>query len=188
MWTDCPHFHATVKPFSEPALDKMQLCSLLVTCLTIFYGIMRTHPMVDTASSTERSFQGYLLASCQIMVALLPLALCWQTDRSRMKQHSQLVAARLAALKEDITNRHLRQEMSRTSAAAKLSALGPEQLQRLLDLHDRQKRSCGTEAAARKRAMTAEQDEDTAELQQGSSTSADSRERTEFVDAPWSVR
>lgn len=92
--------HGGCKPYSEPSLDKMQACSLVVTCLTIFYGIMLTHQRVGTADSNERSFEGILLASIQILVVTLPLGTFWMERRSTVIQHLRAaarVATRVAA-------------------------------------------------------------------------------------------
>ena len=100
------------QPFIEPLLDRVQALSLLVTCLTIFYGLMLTHPEVKTADPKERSVQGILLAGCQILVVVLPVGMCWMEGESKVKQHLRDAATTAVRVAESTTNLMSGRQMS----------------------------------------------------------------------------
>ena len=47
----------SLKPFADPKLESLQLYTLTVTCLTIFYGMMLDHENIVTADPRESSVQ-----------------------------------------------------------------------------------------------------------------------------------
>jgi hypothetical protein len=91
---------AHFKPFAEAEVNRLQTITLLVTCLTIFYGVMLNAPQgnVDSGDSNERTtkarpsrlcirmrfrpncpwrLQGTLLAIMNVVVLVLPLVQLW---------------------------------------------------------------------------------------------------------------
>ena len=94
--------------WQDPHLDRLQLYALIVTCLTIFYGIMLDHQNIATADPREHSvqvrrvlhlarvqisdcccLQGLLLTIMNVAVLLsVPLELCSNsTENVVLREH-----------------------------------------------------------------------------------------------------
>ena len=107
------YIFAYCKPFAEAEVNRLQTITLLVTSLTIFYGIMLNAPQgnVDSGDSNERTakarpsrmrcvvagsalrnLQGTLLAIMNVAVLVLPLVQLW------VSTHRLLNALRIKAL------------------------------------------------------------------------------------------
>ena len=86
-------------------------------------GIMLTHPDVKTADPKERSFQGILLAGCQILVVTLPVGMFWMVGESKVKQHLQASAAIGIRVVDNVTRRLSGRGMSMHAAQEALAAI-----------------------------------------------------------------
>ena len=97
-------------------------------------GIMLTHKDVKTADPNERSFQGILLAGCQILVVVLPVVMFWIEGKSKVKQHLQASAAIGVRVVDSVTNRLSGRQMSVQAARETLARLDDDHLAQLLAL------------------------------------------------------
>ena len=65
---------AAVHRYVDPKLDRLQLYTLTVTCVSIFYGIMLDNDKIKTADPRETSVQSVLLTGMNIAVIIsIPL-------------------------------------------------------------------------------------------------------------------
>ena len=65
---------AAVHRYVDPKLDRLQLYTLTVTCVTIFYGIMLDNDKIETADPRETSVQSVMLTGMNIAVIIsIPL-------------------------------------------------------------------------------------------------------------------
>jgi hypothetical protein len=69
----------TMRPYSDPRVNRIQMYSLIATCLTVFYGILLDNPKVllaetdDEFDSAAHSLQGGVLAVLNCSIFLWPL-------------------------------------------------------------------------------------------------------------------
>ena len=95
---------------------------------------MLTHTDVKTADPKERSFQGILLAGCQILVVALPVGMFWMEGKSRVKGHLRASAAIGDRVMDSVTHRLSRRQMSLHAAWEALARLDNDQQAQLLAL------------------------------------------------------
>ena len=95
---------------------------------------MLTHTDVKTADPKERSFQGILLAGCQILVVALPVGMFWMEGKSKVKQHLRTSAAIGVRAMDSVACRLSGRQMSLQAAREALARLDNDQRAQLLAL------------------------------------------------------
>jgi hypothetical protein len=68
---------AQFRPYVDPRLDHLQSLSLIVTCITLFYGLLLTRPIGDVANPKgedgTNSSDGWILIVLNLLIFLLPV-------------------------------------------------------------------------------------------------------------------